>query len=224
VSELLWETLRFEGEDAQSFLQGQVSQDLDQDRSNGAWSLLLNADGTIVTSAWIRGSEKHWELLVPSELVDAADARLRRFLLRVDCVITRKSEAIDAPLRSNDERIEEGKPWSKEFSLNLAPHVFGAVFVAESVSFTKGCFTGQELVGRMDARGASMPWRFVRVKGPSIDDANELLRSVGPAGLQGITSAVTTTEGFSALGIAHRTFFANEASARHPLVLVEEIS
>jgi len=224
VSELLWETLQFDGEDAQRFLQGQVSQDLDQDRSKGAWTLLLNADGTIVTSAWIRGHEQFWELLVPMELADAAETRLRRFLLRVDCVITRKNEAVDPPLRTNDERIEVGKPWSKEFFLNLAPHVYGAAFVAESVSFTKGCFTGQELVGRMDARGASMPWRFVRVKGPSIDEANELLRSLGPTGPQGITSVVATTEGFSGLGIVHRTFFASEAQARTSSVLVEEIS
>jgi len=35
------------------------------------------------------------------------------------------------------------------------------------VSFTKGCFTGQELVGRLDARGSSVPWRMVRASGPS---------------------------------------------------------
>jgi folate-binding protein YgfZ len=32
--------------------------------------------------------------------------------------------------------------------------------VDRTVSFTKGCFTGQELVARLDARGSNVPWRM----------------------------------------------------------------
>ncbi len=35
--------------------------------------------------------------------------------------------------------------------------------VEESVSFTKGCYTGQELVARIDSRGSNTPTRLVRV-------------------------------------------------------------
>ena len=34
-----------------------------------------------------------------------------------------------------------------------------------SVSFTKGCYTGQELVARLDARGNNVPRRLVGVIG-----------------------------------------------------------
>ena len=35
----------------------------------------------------------------------------------------------------------------------------------QSVSFTKGCYTGQELVARIDSRSAATPTRLVRVEG-----------------------------------------------------------
>jgi folate-binding protein YgfZ len=224
MNELRWETLTIDGNDAQQFLQGQISQDLSHDRSGGVWTLLLNADGTVVTSGWIRGAGEHWEFLVPKELADVAETRLRRFLLRVDCSVSRQGNSLDAPLRTDEERIEAGKPWSNEFSLGLAPHVFGNTFVHETISFTKGCFTGQELVGRMDARGASMPWRFVRITAPSIDEANTLLCSVGPAGPQGVTSVADSVNGVEALGIAHRSFFTSDVNVAQQRVRVEEIS
>jgi folate-binding protein YgfZ len=46
----------------------------------------------------------------------------------------------------------------------------GTCVLARAVSFTKGCYPGQELVERMDSRGASAPVRLVLVEpGTSID-------------------------------------------------------
>jgi folate-binding protein YgfZ len=41
------------------------------------------------------------------------------------------------------------------------PHELGARVVSDATSFTKGCYTGQELVARVDARGAAAPFRLV---------------------------------------------------------------
>ena len=43
--------------------------------------------------------------------------------------------------------------------------------VDRSVSFTKGCYTGQELVARIDSRSAATPTRLVRVEGRLEDKA-----------------------------------------------------
>ncbi len=56
-------------------------------------------------------------------------------------------------------RIEAGIP------LNGQEVVEGSIaaelgLVDRTVSFTKGCFTGQELVARLDARGSNVPWRL----------------------------------------------------------------
>ena len=42
-----------------------------------------------------------------------------------------------------------------------------AGLVERTVSFTKGCYTGQELVARIDARGSNVPRRLVGVVAPA---------------------------------------------------------
>jgi folate-binding Fe-S cluster repair protein YgfZ len=77
--------------------------------------------------------------------------------------------------------------------------------VGATVSFTKGCYTGQELVGRLEARGSNVPWRLVWAAGPNVERIDEVLRSRGPAGPQGVTTAVRRGGRVEALGFAHRT-------------------
>jgi len=53
-------------------------------------------------------------------------------------------------------RIESGIPvMGRELTEGVIPAEAGVV--ERTVSFTKGCFTGQELVARIDSRGASVP-------------------------------------------------------------------
>jgi folate-binding protein YgfZ len=53
-------------------------------------------------------------------------------------------------------RIESGIPvMGREITDGVIPAETGTV--ERTVSFTKGCFTGQELVARIDSRGASVP-------------------------------------------------------------------
>ncbi len=62
-------------------------------------------------------------------------------------------------------RIACGIPkMGKELKKGLIPAVAGKRFIDENVSFTKGCFVGQELVARMDSRGSRPPQKLVGVK------------------------------------------------------------
>jgi len=57
-------------------------------------------------------------------------------------------------------RIEAGEPlMGAELNERTIPAAAGVV--ERSVSFTKGCYTGQELVARMDSRGSNVPRRLV---------------------------------------------------------------
>jgi folate-binding protein YgfZ len=61
-------------------------------------------------------------------------------------------------------RIEAGVPrLGHELDANTIPAEAGPVVVARSVSFTKGCYTGQELVARVDSRGNNTPRNLRRV-------------------------------------------------------------
>ncbi|MFV0525568.1 MAG: YgfZ/GcvT domain-containing protein [Acidimicrobiales bacterium] len=57
------------------------------------------------------------------------------------------------------DRIRAGGPaMGAELTADTIPAAAGVV--AESVDFTKGCYVGQELVARIDARGAATPTRL----------------------------------------------------------------
>ncbi|MEO7555766.1 MAG: glycine cleavage T C-terminal barrel domain-containing protein [Acidimicrobiales bacterium] len=56
------------------------------------------------------------------------------------------------------ERIGRGIPVSGvDITAETIPAEAGAWLIEASVSFTKGCYTGQELVARVDSRGANVP-------------------------------------------------------------------
>jgi folate-binding protein YgfZ len=122
------------------------------------------------------------------------------------------------------EQIDAGRPGPAEFARGLTPQCFGGNFVASTVSFTKGCFTGQELVGRLDARGSSVPWRMVHVTGPNEARVNEVLTSKGPAGPSGLTTSTRRGESVNGLGFAHRSLLGSEELQLAFDVHVEEMA
>ena len=62
-------------------------------------------------------------------------------------------------------RIEAGVPvWGAELDERTIPAEVG--LVDRAVSFTKGCYTGQELVARIDARGSNVARRLCRMEVP----------------------------------------------------------
>jgi folate-binding Fe-S cluster repair protein YgfZ len=216
---LKWSVIEARGDDAETFLQGQLSQDLTTLDAAGAWTLVLAPDSVVVTAAFTTRVDGGIDLVLPRELADTAAARLRRFLLRTKCTLTLRE--VDAgPYATIDDLIEARWPGANEFAKSLTPHAFGRHFVDETISFQKGCFTGQELVGRLDARGSSVPWRFVRVVGPSAEAIEAVLASKGPEGPKGLTSWRQRDSDIEGLGIAHRTLIGAEGLDG---VTVEEI-
>jgi folate-binding Fe-S cluster repair protein YgfZ len=220
TTDLAWSVIEARGEESLTFLQGQLSQDLGALGEDGAWSLVLAPDSVVISVCHVRPRERGFDLVVAREDANATLARLRRFLLRSKCTLERR-DVNDGPFVTVADQIDASWPGAKEVARALTPHTFGRRFVDETISFTKGCFTGQELVGRLDARGSSVPWRLVRVEGPSEDVINNHLRSKGPEGPQGITSAMARDGRVIGLGVAHRTLLSEQPP---PAVTVEEVS
>lgn len=71
--------------------------------------------------------------------------------------------------------------------------------VAQAVSFTKGCYPGQELVERMDSRGAEAPVSLRR-----IDDASGLVVGGDVVRDGAVVGAVTSVAGGRALAYVRR--------------------
>ena len=195
--------LRASGPDALTFLQGQLSQDVDLEVGGSAWALLLQPQGKVVALLRVlRETEDSFVLDTDAGFGAAVTERLNRFKLRTrceleplewQCLAVRGPDAVEtvtgtgarsvvadwpglpgrdlvgeapevpngAPICSLDAyeavRIEAGIPvMGRELDERTIPAEAGVV-VEQSVSFTKGCYTGQELVARIDSRGGKVP-------------------------------------------------------------------
>ncbi len=199
------------GADGEAFVQSQASQDLDRLVDGGAlWSGFLAPTGEVVAAVRLECAGDELVLRVPAALADSLRARLERFRLRRDIDLVDEGEAAD-PLGDEATRVAARWPGPAELARGLVPHAYGHRFVDQTVSFTKGCFPGQEMVARMEARGATAPWRLVWGRARALADLDAYLRGAGPEGPSGVTTAVALADGtVRALGFAHRTLTETE--------------
>lgn len=190
-----------EGPDALTYLHSQVAQDL-RDLAVGAstWTLVLEPTGKVESLARVsRVGDDRFDFDTDAGFGEALAVRLNRFKIRVHAEISVVPAASSSPSDDHETaRIAAGWP-RMGFEIvpgETIPAVTGVVAVA--VNFTKGCYPGQELVERMDSRGADAPQRIriVRVESgtavgdPVLVDGAEVgtITSVSPAG--GVALAV----------------------------------
>jgi folate-binding protein YgfZ len=188
------------GLDAESYLQGQLSQDVaGMAEGSSRWSLILAPAGRVDALVRVTRREDGFLIDVDGGWGEAVAARLVRFKLRTKLEVTRLgwrvvalrgpaaatlpapggAEAVlDAswpglagvdlagvnpavaagmeqagPGAYQAARVEAGVPvMGAELTERTIPAEAGVV--AATVSFTKGCYTGQELVARIDSRGS----------------------------------------------------------------------
>ena len=197
--------LRVRGRDAFTFLQGQLSQDVDLAPVASADALLLQPQGKVVALLRVtRLAEDDFVLDLDGGWSAAVVERLNRFKLRVQaaiepldwrCLALRGPDAravaegdgvlaapadwpglpgadligeapevpegvrLCGPEAYEVVRVEAGVPaMGSELDERTIPAEAGVV--ERSVSFTKGCYTGQELVARIDSRGGHVPRRL----------------------------------------------------------------
>jgi folate-binding protein YgfZ len=181
--------VRVAGPDAQDYLQRMVSNDVESLQVGDACpALLLTAKARVIAPlvVWRRGDDDYL-LLTEPELGESVRALLARMRLRARCEIEPEEhssvlvfggdglvtdfpgavEVVDSglePTLDADElelrRIVAGVPrWGREIDDRVLPAEAG--LDATHVSFTKGCYPGQEPVARMHYRGH--PNRGLRV-------------------------------------------------------------
>jgi folate-binding protein YgfZ len=184
-----------EGADAQTYLHSQVAQDLQAlDVGSSTWTLVLEPTGKIESLARVaRTSDDRFDFDTDAGYGEALAARLNRFKIRVQADVSVVAAAATAPSDDHEvARVAAGWP-RMGFEIvpgETIPAVSGVVPVA--VSFTKGCYPGQELVERMDSRGADAPKQLrivdvaaeVGLGDPIVVDGAEVgtVTSVSPTG------------------------------------------
>ena len=230
------------GPDAADYLQRMVSNDVEALAVGEACpSLLLTAKARVIAPlvVWRRGDDDFLVLTEP-ELGEAVRGLLQRMRLRANCEIEPEEhesvllfgsgdgfatdfpdarEAVDtgfAPSLSPDElerrRVAAGFPrWGRELDDRILPAEAG--LDSTHISFSKGCYPGQEPVARLHYRGH--PNRGLRVlrldRVPDYDA--ELVHDGKVVGR--VTSAVPAPEG----GVVALAYVRTEVPADADLAL-----
>lgn len=154
-----------EGPDAVRYVHSQVSQDVAAMAvGETRWTFVLDPTGKVEVLARVqRTGEARLELDTDAGFGDALKARLDRFKIRVKAETSLHARAIEGA-RDEAARVAFGWP---AMGLEIVPGdtlVAGTGLSKVAVSFTKGCYPGQELVERMDSRGATPPRALRRVR------------------------------------------------------------
>jgi folate-binding protein YgfZ len=161
--------VRVAGPAAEAYLQGQLSQDVAALAvGSSAPSFLLEPTGKV--SAWLqvrRDAADRYTLEVDAGYGAAVVERLSRFKLRTKVDIEAMEPEAETETMPGDgpgeageaARIAAGIPrmGAELVPGQTIPAEAGQQIIDRSVSFTKGCYTGQELVARIDSRGGNVP-------------------------------------------------------------------
>ncbi len=164
----------------------------DMESGEARRALLLGPQGKLEFILWVISEDDRIGLVTDEGRGADLAATLGRYKIRVDVDITEESGGIwlvmgdwdgydvswpgvprhlvlgDEPqlrIGSMQEyeraRVSAGEPrWGVDVDDTTIPHSSG--LVPTSVDFNKGCFLGQELVARIDSRGANVP-RHLRI-------------------------------------------------------------
>ena len=190
------------GADAQTYLQSQIAQEI-RDLAVGAarWTFVLDPTGKIDVIARVqRTGDDVFVLDTDAGFGEVLLARINRFKIRVDAETRLDPAARDAPdLEHELARIAAGWPkMGAEIEPgSTIPATTGVVMLA--VNFQKGCYPGQELVERMDSRGADAP-RSLRIV--DLDEGAGVGASVYDADGNEV-GTVTSVSGDGGIGLAY---------------------
>lgn len=151
--------LQISGIDAKKFLQGQLTCNLEEvTESQSKLGAHCNPQGRIISLFHIYLHQESYYLLMPKSLIPIAQAALKKYAVFFKTELKDVSDtinSIDLPIEKTwkTQAIANGIPFIyPETSEKFLPHEINLPNLG-GVSFNKGCYTGQEIIARMQYRG-----------------------------------------------------------------------
>jgi folate-binding protein YgfZ len=173
--------LKISGSDAQSFLQGQLTNDINNlDERTAQLNALCQHQGKIIALVTVVKKSDDFYVIIASSMLEIVKNRLSLFIIMSDVVITTTSYSVIGCLDGSGEYV-----LTDEISYNLQDNhtlendeIFEATLIENNipeiypqtsekfvpqmlnldidefgVNFKKGCYTGQEVVARLHYLG-----------------------------------------------------------------------
>ena len=154
----MYKAIKVEGADANSFLQGQLTQDVDRVPEGGslpaAW---CNPKGRVIVTLTVCRTPAGFLLVLPALMLERTIQRLTMYRLRakVDLEPADAVPDVDAVIFDPAALIEAGIPVIDDTNTeSYTPHMLNLDRLG-AISFDKGCYTGQEVVARTEHLGKS---------------------------------------------------------------------
>ena len=149
----LYKHITVSGADAVEFLQGQLTQDVNQLERTGKLSAAwCNPKGRVICTLTLVQKPDSIGLLIPATIAEAVLKRLTMYRMRSAVEFIVDEAASNSASAEVDPRalIHAGIPTiDASNSEKFTPHMLN-LDKLDAVSFTKGCYTGQEIVARTE--------------------------------------------------------------------------
>lgn len=146
------------GKDAATLLQGQITADIkklafiqQENNHQSGLSAICNRQGRVMAIFWaIKIDDETFHLLMPSCIAEKIQKHLQIFIFRSKVTIN-----LDSPSEEDLATLPKGFviPWitaqnSEEYVAQML-----SLDLLEAINFKKGCYTGQEIIARMQYLG-----------------------------------------------------------------------
>ncbi len=152
--------LQISGNNAEKFLQGQLTCDVSKvTDTHTSFGAHCNAKGRMLSFFRLFKIEQDYYLLMPTDVIEIAKQHLHRYAVfsKVKVEILPLSTVILPfefdPASAYENDVKHGIPRLYPNTIaEFLPHYLNLPQL-DAVSFSKGCYTGQEIIARMEHRG-----------------------------------------------------------------------
>jgi len=156
----LYTLIHASGADAETFLQGQLTQDIASlDGVTSRRAAICNPKGRVIVTMTVGRLPDGIGMAVPADMADAILGRLKMYRLRAKVDLEAGDGGWEVLVPAGEQRladlIRSGIPFiGSALTEAFTPHMLNLDRLG-AISFSKGCYTGQEVVARTEHLGKS---------------------------------------------------------------------
>lgn len=209
---LAFSSFSLTGVDAQKFLQGQVTADVERLTGPGHYTAICDLKGRVHFGLWLsRQNAEHFSIVVTQDQAEAFAQHMRKYgafskmkledtgpvFPRMQAQVTLfGSDATDLE-HWQLQAIEQGQAWVSQQTEHLFQPQELRLHQREGVHYDKGCYLGQEIVARLWFKAKPKHWlHLVQGSGPVPAPATQLNNHVQ------VVNSIAFEGGYKALVVA----------------------
>lgn len=169
--------LKISGSDALTFLQGQLTCDMQSITHAPSFGAYCDIRGRMLANFMIEAADNGFYLWLPNGLRDIFMETLQKYAAFSDVALQATDDATPTFNTNRLKYIEDGIAWlTPATSAKFTPQMINWEKF-DGVSFTKGCFLGQEVVARTQHLGKLKRHLYhIQASGDAAPDAGEAIQ------------------------------------------------